>query len=149
MAGRSSGNHYLFPSESQDERCDLRVRPLLERRLRGGASTARQLFLLRSLSVFDSIFFKERMIRFLLVDLAEKGLSKGELRSVAAKVPHDQLINRFSKRFVDKGLSHAWLDSGKIESLLLQDPLLFRTPVVRNGKEATVGHCPEVWKGWE
>ena len=94
-------------------------------------------------------FFKERMIRFQLVDLAEKGLSKGELRSVAAKVPHDQLINRFSKRFVDKGLSHAWLDSGKIESLLLQDPLLFRTPVVRNGKEATVGHCPEVWKGWE
>lgn len=94
-------------------------------------------------------FFKERMIRFQSVDLAEKGLSKGELRSVAAKVPHDQLINRFSKRFVDKGLSHAWLDSGKIESLLLQDPLLFRTPVVRNGKEATVGHCPEVWKGWE
>jgi arsenate reductase-like glutaredoxin family protein len=81
--------------------------------------------------------------------LAEKGLSKGELRSVSAKVPLEQLINRSSKRFVDKGLAHASLDSGRIESLLLEEPLLFSTPVVRNGKEATVGHCPDVWKGWE
>ena len=94
-------------------------------------------------------FFKERGIRFQFVDLAEKGLSKGELRSVSAKVPLDQLINRSSKRFVDKGLAHASLDRGRIESLLLEEPLLFSTPVVRNGKEATVGHCPEVWKGWE
>ncbi len=94
-------------------------------------------------------FFKERGIRFQFVDLAEKGLSKGELRSVSAKVPLDQLINRSSKRFVDKGLAHASLDGGRIESLLLEEPLLFGTPVVRNGKEATVGHCPEVWKGWE
>ena len=94
-------------------------------------------------------FFKERGIRFQLVDLAEKGLSKGELRSVAAKVPLDQLINRSSKHFVEKGLAHASLDNGKIESLLLEEPLLFSTPVVRNGKQATVGHCPQVWKGWE
>lgn len=94
-------------------------------------------------------FFKERGIRFQLVDLAEKGLSKGELRSVAAKVPLDQLIKRSSQRFADKGLAHASLDSSRIESLLLEEPLLFSTPVVRNGKEATVGYCPEVWKGWE
>ena len=94
-------------------------------------------------------FFKERGIRFQFVDLAEKGLSKGELRSVAAKVPLDQLVDRTSPRFAAKGLSHAWLDTNKIEHLLLEDPLLFRTPIVRNGKEATVGHCPEVWKGWQ
>ena len=76
-------------------------------------------------------FFKERGIRFQLVDLAEKGLSKGELRSVAAKVPLDQLINRSSKRFVEKGLAHASLDNGKVESLLLEEPLLLSTPVVR------------------
>lgn len=94
-------------------------------------------------------FFKERGIRFQFVDLAEKGLSKGELRSVAAKVPLDQLVDRTSPRFAAKGLSHAWLDASKIEHLLLEDPLLFRTPIVRNGKEATVGHCPEVWKSWQ
>jgi arsenate reductase len=94
-------------------------------------------------------FFKERGIRFQFVDLAEKGLSKGELRSVATRVPLEQLIDRSSPRFVTKGLAHAWLDATKTESLLLEDPLLFRTPIVRNGKEATVGHCPEIWKTWQ
>jgi arsenate reductase (glutaredoxin) len=85
-------------------------------------------------------FFKERGIRFQLVDLNEKGLSK---------VSMDQLIDRTNPRFTAKGLAHASLDANKIESLLLEDPLLFRTPIVRNGKEATVGHCPEVWKAWQ
>ena len=94
-------------------------------------------------------FFKERGIRFQFVDLTEKGLAKGELRSIAAKVPLEQLLDRSSPRFAAKGLAHAWLDVGKIESLLLDDPLLFRTPIVRNGKEATVGYSPEVWKVWQ
>jgi arsenate reductase len=94
-------------------------------------------------------FFKERGIRFQFVDLTEKGLSKGELRSVAARIPLEQLLDSSSPRLVEKGLVHTWLDAGKIEALLLTDPLLFRTPIVRNGKEATVGHCPEVWKDWQ
>jgi len=94
-------------------------------------------------------FFKERGIRFQFVDLTEKGLSKGELHAVATRVPLDQLIDRSSPRFVAKGLAHAWLDATKIEHLLLEDPLLFHTPIVRNGKEATVGHCPEIWKTWQ
>ena len=94
-------------------------------------------------------FFKERGIRLQFVNLAEKGLSKGELRSVAARVPVEQLLDRSSARFAEKGLAHAWLDAGKIETLLLEDPLLFRTPIVRNGTEATVGYCPEVWKAWQ
>ncbi|MGE0680655.1 MAG: arsenate reductase family protein [Candidatus Binatia bacterium] len=94
-------------------------------------------------------FFKERGIRFQFVDLNEKGLSKGELHSVAAKVSLDQLIDRSSPRFAAKGLTHAWLDADKIESLLLDDPLLFHTPIVRNGKEATVGYCPEIWQSWK
>jgi arsenate reductase len=94
-------------------------------------------------------FFKERGVRFQFVDLKEKGLSKGELRSVAARVPLEQLIDRASSQFAAKGLAHAWLDANRIETLLLEEPLLFRTPIVRNGKEATVGHCPEVWKTWQ
>ncbi|MBI3248998.1 MAG: ArsC family transcriptional regulator [Deltaproteobacteria bacterium] len=94
-------------------------------------------------------FFKERGIRFQFVDLTEKGLSKGELRSVAAKTQMEPLLDRSSPRFVAKGLTQAWLDATKIESLLLEDPLLFRTPIVRNGKDATVGYCPEVWKTWQ
>ena len=94
-------------------------------------------------------FFKERGIRFQFVDLKEKGLSKGELHSVAMRVPLERLIDRTSPHFTEKGLTAAWLGATKIEALLLEDPLLFRTPIVRNGREATVGYCPEVWKGWQ
>ena len=93
-------------------------------------------------------FFKERQIRFQFVDLSQKGLAKGELRSVAARVPLTELIDRSGPRFVAKGLTHASLNGSRIETLLLEDPLLVRSPIVRNGKEATVGHCPEIWKTW-
>jgi arsenate reductase-like glutaredoxin family protein len=94
-------------------------------------------------------FFKERGIRFQFVDLKEKGLSRGELRSVADRVPLNQLLDRSSARFVERGLKHASFNAAKIEEVLLADPLLFHTPIVRNGKEATVGYCPEVWKTWQ
>ena len=35
------------------------------------------------------------------------------------------------------------------EEKLLEYPELFNTPIVRNGKEATVGYCPDVWTKWE
>jgi arsenate reductase-like glutaredoxin family protein len=94
-------------------------------------------------------FFKERGIRFQFVDLKEKGLSKGELHSVATRVPLEQLLDRSGPRFTERGLPHSWLNAAKTEALLLDDPLLFRTPIVRNGREATVGYCPEVWKEWQ
>lgn len=94
-------------------------------------------------------FFKERSLRFQFVDLKEKGLSKGELQSVARRVPLEQLIDRAGSHFIEKGLAYASFNAAKIEALLLADPLLFRTPIVRNGKEATVGYCPEVWKSWQ
>ena len=26
---------------------------------------------------------------------------------------------------------------------------ILKTPIVRNGKQATVGFCPDVWMGWK
>ena len=93
-------------------------------------------------------FFKERRVPVHFIDLSQKEMSKGELRSVAARVPLKDLIDTTGKRFVEKGLTHASLNAARIETLLLEDAFLLRTPVVRNGKEATVGHRPEVWKTW-
>lgn len=93
-------------------------------------------------------FFKERRIPFHFIDLSQKEMSKGELRSVAARVPLEDLIDTAGKRFVEKGLTYASLNAVRIETLLLEDALLMRTPVVRNGREATVGNRPEVWKTW-
>ena len=94
-------------------------------------------------------WFKERDIRVQSIDLAQKGMSPGELRSVAARVGGtDAMIDRAGKRYVDKGLKYAAPTGARIEQMLLDDPLLLRTPVVRNGAQATIGFQPEVWDGW-
>lgn len=94
-------------------------------------------------------WFKERGRKVQLVDLTEKGLSPGELKSVAAKAGGmEALLDRDGKRYVDKGLKYSAPTGPRIEALLLEDPLLLRTPVVRVGKEATVGYRPEVWETW-
>ncbi len=94
-------------------------------------------------------WFKERGIAFQAVDLSKKGMSAGELRSVAQRVGGmEALIDREGKRYIDRGLPHMAPTGPRVEEALLDDPLLLRTPIVRNGKQATLGYQPEVWKSW-
>ena len=94
-------------------------------------------------------FFRDRRLTFQLVDLAQKGMSAGELRNVAASIGGmEALIDREGKRYVDKGLKFAAPTGPRIEKILVDDPLLLRTPIVRNGKHATVGCQPDVWMTW-
>ena len=94
-------------------------------------------------------FFKERGVKVHSVDLSEKGLSPGELRSVANAVGGmSALLDSEGKRYLDKGLKYAAPTGPRIEALLLEDPLLLKTPLVRSGKLATVGYQPEAWKAW-
>jgi arsenate reductase len=93
-------------------------------------------------------YFKERKIKHQFIDLAEKGLSKGELQSVEAAVGLMNLINKESKEYVRLNIKHIINNSVK-EELLLKNPKLYKTPIVRNGKLATVGYEPEVWNTWE
>ena len=83
------------------------------------------------------------------VDLAQKGLSPGELRSVAARAGGPEaLIDRDGKRYVDKGLKYS-RRPGRASRRSARDPLLLKTPIVRRGTEATVGFRPEVWELWK
>jgi arsenate reductase-like glutaredoxin family protein len=94
-------------------------------------------------------FFKERSIAVHAVDLASKGMSAGELRNVAARAGGmEALIDRDGKRYVDKGLKYAAPTGPRIEKMLVDDPLLLRTPIVRCGARATVGFAPEIWQSW-
>jgi arsenate reductase-like glutaredoxin family protein len=90
-------------------------------------------------------YFKERRIQFQFRDLSEKGISKGELENISRAVPLDDLIDREGKQFKKRNLRFMVFN---VEKELLADPLLFKTPIVRNGKDATVGYCPDVWKSW-
>lgn len=93
-------------------------------------------------------FFKERGIRFQYIDLKEKGMSKGELQSVAqAAGGLDKLIDAEAKDRDLLTLLEYLTPDAKFEKLLENQQLL-KQPVVRNGKQATVGYAPDVWKEW-
>ena len=68
-------------------------------------------------------YFKERRIPFHFRDLTEKGLAKGELENISRVIPLDDLIDRESKRFKDRGMQFMVFD---IEEELLSDPLLLK-----------------------
>lgn len=93
-------------------------------------------------------YFKERNIKFQYVDLNRIGLSKGELDSVEAAAGLTNLMNKESKEY--ERLNILKINSSSIKKeLLLNNPKLYRTPIVRNGRKATVGYAPEVWETWE
>ena len=90
-------------------------------------------------------YFKERRIKVQAVDLLKYGISRGELSSVKNAVGLEALID---SGHPDAALvTYLAYDDDKLEKLL-EDPRLLRTPIVRNGRQATVGYCPEVWQTW-
>jgi arsenate reductase (glutaredoxin) len=91
------------------------------------------------------MFFKERRIDYQFVNLEEKPMSRGELQSVLDSVSPDELIDRESKEFRKQNLGYMKFD---IASKLLENPLLFKTPIVRESKRATSGFAPDIWKKW-
>ena len=90
-------------------------------------------------------FFKERKIPYHFRDLTEKGLSKGELENINRVIPIEELIDKEGKQFKQRGFEFMVYN---IETELLEDSLLLKTPVVRNGRLTTVGFQPEVWLNW-
>lgn len=93
-------------------------------------------------------YFKERGIKFQFIDLKEKELSKGELRSVCqAAGGINALIDENCKDKDALALIKYISDDEKEEKLLTNQQVL-KTPIVRNGKQATIGFQPEVWKTW-
>ena len=94
-------------------------------------------------------FFKERGIRFQSVDLKEKGLSKGEFQSVMQAVGGlEAMIDPDSK---DKDLLALikYIAAEDKAQKVLENQVILKQPIVRNGKQATVGYQPEVWKTWQ
>lgn len=93
-------------------------------------------------------FFKERNIKYQFVDLTQKGLSKGELASVEKAVGLNNLINSKAKAYTRLNLDRIGSSSMRAE-IVLNHPELYKTPIVRNGKQATVGYQPDIWISWE
>ena len=93
-------------------------------------------------------YFKERRIKFHFLDLKIKGLSKRELESVALAIGFNELFDKKSKDYKRLNLDKITNRSIR-EEILLENPNLYKTPIVRNGKMATVGYRPELWETWD
>jgi len=93
-------------------------------------------------------YFKERHIPFQSINLIKDGLSKGEMLSVRQAVGFAAMVDSGSKEY--GRLNMAYLgNSPAAEEVLLNNPGLYRTPIVRNGRQATVGYQPDIWKQWQ
>ena len=94
-------------------------------------------------------YFKERRIKFQSIDLLRFGMSGKEFESVLRAVGGiDNLIDWDSKD-PDVTLMKYMDDKRAKEDKVFDNPALMKTPIVRNGKRATAGYCPEIWAQWE
>ena len=94
-------------------------------------------------------YVKERRIPFQRIDLLRYGMSGGEFDSVLRAVGGiDNLINWESKD-PEVLLMKYMEDKRAKEDKVFDNPKLLKTPIVRNGKQATVGYCPQVWENWK
>ncbi len=93
-------------------------------------------------------YFKERKIKIQKIDLLKVGMSKGEFWKIKQAVGLESLIDQDSKAYSQYNMAYFGL-SPNTEETLLEHPEIFKTPIVRNGKHATVGYTPEIWASWE
>ncbi len=94
-------------------------------------------------------YFKERGVKVQFIDLKEKSMSKGEFTSVCQSLGGwEKLVDDGAK---DKDLLALirYLAEEDKKDKLFNNQQVLKTPVVRNGRQASVGYCPEVWKTWE
>ena len=94
-------------------------------------------------------WFKERGIRFQMIDMKEKGMSRGEFDNVCRAVGGWAKLVDENAKDKDTLALLKWLDESQQADKLFENQQLFRQPIVCNGRQATVGYCPEVWEKWE
>ncbi|SES88430.1 Arsenate reductase, glutaredoxin family [[Clostridium] aminophilum] len=94
-------------------------------------------------------FFKERGIKYQFIDMKEKGMSKGEFTSVAqVNGGVENMINPDARDKDTLMLIKYTADEDRLEKIL-ENQQVIKTPVVRNGKQSTLGYQPDVWKKWK
>ena len=96
-------------------------------------------------------YFKERRVKYQYIDMKKYGISRGELNGVLRSVPLSDLVD---PKHPDAALlQYLAYDQDKVEEdraeKILENQKVLKLPIVRNGKQATVGYQPEQWKTWE
>jgi len=94
-------------------------------------------------------YFKERGIKYQFIDMKEKGMSRGEFNAVAqANGGWENIIN-WDAKDNDALMLIKYISEEDKLGKILENQQVLKTPVVRNGKQSTIGYHPEIWKTWE
>lgn len=93
-------------------------------------------------------WFKERRIRYQFIDVVRFGMSGKEFDSVLRAVGGVDAMIDWTRKSQEITNMRYMDDAHVKEDKLFDDPDLLKTPIVRNGKQATVGYCPEIWETW-
>lgn len=94
-------------------------------------------------------YFKERGIKYQFIDMKEKGMSQGELNSVKQAVGGIEVMIDENCKDKEAMARIQFASNLNKEKRILEFPQLLKTPIVRNGKQATIGYQPEIWKVWD
>ncbi len=94
-------------------------------------------------------YFKERRIKYQFIDMKKYGMSGGEFDSVLRAVGGIDNLVDWDGKDPDLDLLKYMADERDQEDRVFENQGLMKLPVVRNGKQATVGYCPEVWASWK
>ena len=97
----------------------------------------------------QNVFFKERGIKYQFIDMKEKGMSKGEFTSVAQVNGGLENMINWEGRDKDTLALIKYISDEDQLTKVLENPQVIKTPVVRNGKQSTLGYQPNVWKSWK
>lgn len=94
-------------------------------------------------------YFKERNVKYQFIDMKEKGMSKGEYTSVKQAVGGVEAMLDQDCKDKDALALIRYIAAEDRDEKILENQKVLKTPIVRNGKKATVGYQPDVWKQWE
>lgn len=94
-------------------------------------------------------YFKERKIKYQFIDVSRFGISKGEFNSIRQSAGGLEKLLDENAKDQDLLALIKYLAPEEKEEKLLENPQLFRTPIVRNGKISVIGYQPDIWKDWE
>ena len=95
-------------------------------------------------------FFKERKIKYQLIDITSKGMSSREIDGVLASVKNIRLLVDEKSSWIEESGYHRMTSVDNIKQCLVKYPEIFASPIVRDceSKKATVGNDITTWKEW-
>ena len=94
-------------------------------------------------------YFKERKIPYQLIDMKEKGMSKGEYTNVKQAVGGLQGMLDPNCKDKDALALIRYISEEARDEKVLENQKVLKTPIVRNGRAATIGYQPDIWKEWK